>query len=112
MITISLCDEKSLFSLEKLINKKIKLTYNKNIYFGTLKKYQVDKCQEREIIRSVGFDSVYIDLFPGETKVSGIITYVLEDLQGKINLRIYVSYFEEVYIVELQDNPNDFGFVL
>jgi hypothetical protein len=109
--TISLSNEKSLLCINALINKKIKFIFNEDVYFGILKKVNVNMTRRCEIIRSVGYDS-YQRISALNDGLDGLMTYLIEDLNDRTNNSFCISYHEKVSIIELQENPNDFGFVL
>ncbi len=96
---ISLQNEKSLLYIDALINKKIKFIFNEDVYFGILKRVNCNIITKLCYgLMPCGFD--------------GSITYLIEELDNKKINSFCILYHEQVSIIELQDNPNDFGFIL
>lgn len=109
MNTVTLCGKETLDCLTSLINKRVKICYQD----GNSKKLinQIGIFYDYQILN---FDEIFEPINIAKTLIrQGInegtyIEYSIKDNNGGI-MKLLISYYDQIFIEELSDNPNDFG---
>ncbi len=106
---VTLCGKGTLNCIPSLINKKVKISYQDGnpkkliSQIGIFVDYQV--INFAEIFEPINMAK---SLIGHDINKDTYITYSIKDNNEGV-MKLLISYYDQIFIEELSDNPNDFG---